>query len=86
MSVCTALKREDLNRGDSRFKVPSSHPNFDLYKIVLDPIPTTHLTAKDVDQLATETRAKMLEVLLKISPQTDAKSVNGTTEESKKEL
>jgi hypothetical protein len=54
---------------------------------VLDPIPTTNLSASDVDRIAIETREKMLDVLEKISPKatTAVSHANGSAE-LKKEL
>ena len=45
---------------------------------VLDPIPTTDLSASDVDRIAIETRDKMLSVLESISPGTNPRPVNGS--------
>lgn len=46
--------------------------------IVLDPIPTSDLSAQDVDRIATETRNTMLNVLKEISEGTDRHPVNGS--------
>jgi hypothetical protein len=49
-----------------------------LLTLVLDPIPTTDLSAQDVDRIATETRDKMLNALEEISEGTKARPINGS--------
>ena len=48
-----------------------------MSNLVLDPIPTTDLSASDVDRISAETRDKMLDVLEKISQTTNTKTLNG---------